>query len=442
MSYNIEVSNGEGGAEFPIAYWLAAKLSPADTFDASYLRYIHFGCCILFLAIVNAVCIALTESLVFGFFVAFLPFFSTIFSFYSNTFMPDVPAVCLVMSGLGLLYFYYKSRNNWLLLFSIVLVALGGSIKVTAFSLYFAILFIGFVENVFSIKAFEKKLFPTFIELFMFGLPTIIVALWIIYIKHYNATYHSTYFRTDPYPIWALNKEQLQGFVWAITDRWNGKFLSIATTKVMLFIIPLSIFLAFRKNRMLGLAVLLFLLSQLAVMFFFAGLYIVHDYYSIMLVFTPAIAFLIVFYFLKQNMLLKFLLTLIFIPYIISEINYTRKELSTRYAENWNDEIYLSLAKCEPLLDDNGLLKNDKILVLGDPSSCISLYALQRKGWTNMMCCENYNGNNNEKRFQFMREHGLKWLVFLPNTKKLYPELSTIPYKKQFKINDCEFAEL
>src|SRR6218665_3751576 len=79
MSYNVELSNGEGGAEFPIAYWLAAKLSPADQFDASYLRYIHFGCCILFLAIANAVCLAVTESLVLGFFVAFLPFLSTIF---------------------------------------------------------------------------------------------------------------------------------------------------------------------------------------------------------------------------------------------------------------------------------------------------------------------------------------------------------------------------
>jgi hypothetical protein len=443
MFYNMHRAQGEAGSEFPIVYWLAAKLSPETGFEASNIRYIHFAFCLLFLWVANAVCIEVTRSWVLAFFASFLPFFSTVFSFYAGNFLSDAPAACLVMTSLGLLYFYGKKRNNWLFAASLLAATLGGLLKVTALAPYLTVLFIGFIEVVFNKQAFGKKIFPTVAHWLLSLLPLLLIAGWLLYIKHYNSVHNSFCYRTIPYPLWTLNDSEHQEFIWGITGRWANEYLSVVTTKIMLLLIPVVLYFSFRKNVLFGVAVLFFVLLQTLIVLLFAGQFFIHDYYAIMLVSTPVVLFLLLFYFAGRQKILPLLLSLVVIPYSISEIVYTSKRLNTRYADKgWGGEIFVPLRNCLPELEKNGLAIADKVLVLEDPSPCISLYALQRKGWTTTTACLNYEQFEKEGDFLSMKERGLKWIVFPPHTQEKYPCFGDMPFEKRFTIGDCEFIKL
>ncbi|MBX2903262.1 MAG: glycosyltransferase family 39 protein [Chitinophagales bacterium] len=435
--YNMELSNGEAVSEFPIVYWLAAKLS-GNSFDAANIRWLYFLCSIIALFAVNATAYTITHSLVLSFYISFLPFLSTVFSFYSNNFLPDVPAVAVMLTALSCFYFYYKTKKAVWLALCIVFFSLAGLLKPTSLVPYLVLLSAIFFETLLGRITFTKKLTASVLHTALLTIPLIVSALWILFVKYYNTRFGSAYFRTVPFPIWELDKEDTYHFFGALANRWYGEHFSVATSKVLLAIIPLSILIAFKNNRRLGWVLLLFVALQILIMLLFAGQYYIHDYYAIALFTTPVIAYTVLFYYLQKNTLWRLLLPLIFIPYTVSEIVYTKEKLKARFETQWEDRWTTKLVKCTPHLANHGLHPNDKILVLGDPSSCISLYTLQRKGWTEM----NFFRVNKHESIAMMRTHGLTWVVFFPDAKSKNADLFPNGFKKQFSLEGFEFAQL
>lgn len=436
--YNIEFSNGEAVSEFPIIYWLAAKLSGTSHFQAEWIRYLSFLFVAIYLLIANAAIFDIIKSYALSFYTAFLPFLSVVFCFYSNNFLPDVPATCAILTALSMYYFYVKNSNGLWLMLSLFFFTLAGLLKITVLVPYFILLLAAFIELFLGKKIFHSALVKSYKHAVMLLLPLLLAAAWIVFLKTYNTHYDSHYFLTKTFPYWELDDYHKSEFWEAFTVRWSDAYFSRVTGKIALIVIVFSMVIAFVKKRIVGWLLLVFLLLQITITTLFAGQYYIHDYYAIALVSLPIIAYITLFYFLSRKLIWRILLPLIFIPYLISDIFYTKEKLQLRFETKWEDEWSEKLAKCTPELEKIGLLKNDKILVLGDPSSCISLYTLQRKGWTQM----NFYFFKGIDDIDFMKRHGLAWVVFFPDTRNKFSVWDNMKFKKTILINGFEFAQL
>lgn len=436
--YNIEFSDGEAVSEFPIIYWLAAKLSGTSHFQAEWIRYLSFLFVAIYLLFANASIFDLLKSYTLSFYVVFLPFLSVVFCFYANNFLPDVPAVCAILIALSIYYFYVKNSGNTWLMLSLLFFTLAGLLKVTVLAPYFILLLAVFIELFLGKKIFNSSLVKSYKHAILLLLPLFFAVAWIIFLKSYNAHYNSHYFLTKTFPYWELDNYHKSEFWEAFTVRWSDDYFSRVTGKIALIVITLSIVVAFVKKRIIGWLLLAFLLLQIAIVTLFAGQYYIHDYYAIALASLPVISYIVLFYFLSKKLIGRILLPLIFIPYLVSDIFYTKEKLQTRFETKWEDSWSVDLAKCTPELEKIGLQKNDKIFVLGDPSSCISLYTLQRKGWTQM----NFYFFKGVKEIDFMKQHGLSWVVFFPDTRNKFPIWDNMKFKKTIVINGFEFAQL
>lgn len=459
--YNMEIADGEAASEFPIVYWLAAKLS-GSTFEPANIRYLYFLFSIVALLLANAAAIAITGSVVLGFYLAFFPFLSTVFSFYSNNFLPDVPATSSMIAALSCFYFYFKMRKTYWLWASVIGFSLAGLLKVTSFAPYLVLLAAIYFEIFFSKILFKKQLVHSLFHALIMFMPVFITLAWIIYIRSYNHHYGSIYFRTSSFPFWELDAAQKAGFWYGLTERWADEYFSQVTGKLALLMMPVSVLLAFVRNKRFAWFLLLFLLLQVLVLLLFAGQYLIHDYYAIVLFSAPLIAYCVVFYYLKKYALFRILLPLAIIPYLISEINYTQGKIQARLAAVDADEWSAPLAKCTPHLEENGLQKEDKILVLGNVATNVALYTLQHKGWTDfnfvlmskqehISSILNFNIKRTEyiytrvdKRGQIemMKAHGLKWIIFFPDKRDDYPELKDFRFQKQFALEGFEFCKI
>lgn len=433
--YNVEFSDGEAVSEFPIIYWLAAKLSIKNHFQPEWIRYLSFLFVVFYLLFANAAVFDLLKSYALSFYAVFLPFLSVVFCFYSNNFLPDVPAACSILTALSLYYFYVKNGNIFWFILSLLFFTLTGLLKVTVLAPYTILLLAVFIELFLGKKIFRSVLIKSYKHAVILLLPLLIVVTWIIFLKTYNAHYNSHYFLTKTTPYWGLDSFNKSEF-WEV--RWKNDYFSVVTGKIVLIVIPLSIIIAFVKRKLIGWLLLAFFVFQIVIVMLFAGQYFIHDYYAIAIISLPIISYIILFYFLSKKLIWRIILPLIFIPYLISDMFYTKEKLQNRFTTKWEDTWSVNLAKCTPQLEKIGLLKNDRILVLGDPSSCISLYTLQRKGWTQM----NFYFAPTKDYKNLLEKYNFRWVIFFPEVRKNNPKYNDITFRKSVFIEGFEFAQI
>lgn len=346
-----------------------------------------------------------------------------------------MPAACSILTALSLYYFYVKNGNIFWFILSLLFFTLTGLLKVTVLAPYTILLLAVFIELFLGKKIFRSVLIKSYKHAVILLLPLLIVVTWIIFLKTYNAHYNSHYFLTKTTPYWGLDSFNKSEF-WEV--RWKNDYFSVVTGKIVLIVIPLSIIIAFVKRKLIGWLLLAFFVFQIVIVMLFAGQYFIHDYYAIAIISLPIISYIILFYFLSKKLIWRIILPLIFIPYLISDMFYTKEKLQNRFTTKWEDTWSVNLAKCTPQLEKIGLLKNDRILVLGDPSSCISLYTLQRKGWTQM----NFYFAPTKDYKNLLEKYNFRWVIFFPEVRKNNPKYNDITFRKSVFIEGFEFAQI
>jgi hypothetical protein len=295
MFHNMLEANGEAGSEFPLLYWLAAKLSPEHKFRGWYIRALCFIFTAGFLIAINLVSFSILKSVVQATYTSMLLFTSTVFVFYSGNYLPDVPAVCSGLIGCAFVYLHYKNKSIPALLLALVFFTLGGLFKITSIIPYLTLLTICSYELISSKPVFKKpvlfesKLFP------LLTFPLIIAIAWVVYIKNYNESFNSYYYRTATIPVWELDVEDLKIFGGAILMRWFHEYFSVVTTKVVFIISLLTVVIAWIKKWQHGFFLSLLFLGSFSILFLFSYQFVHHDYYMIV-VLQSAVFFYLYFF--------------------------------------------------------------------------------------------------------------------------------------------------
>jgi hypothetical protein len=214
--------------------------------------------------------------------------------------------------------------------------------------------------------------------------------LWIAYVINYNHSGNSTVFLVGIMPIWEMNQSEIARNIENIRHIWLDEY----------FYRPIHYFF------IIGLLISVLYFKQLRKDIFFLTLFISigfigfvvlffnplgqHDYYVIdLLIF--AIFIMLSLFSLLRNRELK--LSLLNIPLIrvlaillvVLSVSHTSRHIKKRFTGWHNSEHqteFYGYESIEPYLDSIGITRSDKVLSYNDPTIDVTLYLMNRQGWT------------------------------------------------------------
>ncbi len=441
VHYLGEDGTGKTLSEFPIIYYTVAKIWKITGRNIWVYRLVvalmfFFG----LLAMVRMVEQELQNSFA-GLFTGLLLFTSPVLVYYSNNFLMNIPALSLAMAGL---YFFYRYKRNQVsgdLIWSCVFYTFAALLKVSSLISFIAILILYLLEF-FQVKVSKRKIFKQkFWEIGVMLSVLIIPFLWYQYAVFYNSRHTGGIFLIGILPIWKLTMAQ-------ITETWRYIIIHLQwdyfrpIVEVMFAILSIwtLIFQKWVERPSLLLLVLVGSGSLGFCLLFYEALQW-HDYYIIDLYILIPLLLLCFFQSLKTKFpyLLNSALTpIILLVVLIHSADFSRRRILERYDINdyrnlHHRDIFQAFSELEPLLQELNIEKDVKVLSLSDYSINITLYLMNRKGWTD------YGISMNPERIAEKIEMGAEYLFIADQKTKENPVLE--PYL-QSKIGGYKNIEI
>ena len=305
--------------------------------------------------------------------------------YYSMNFLSDPVALAMLFPG-----WYYGSRalqrrRNSDLILSLVFLTIAALLKVTA-GISLVVFFIlmaraWWIQFRKDGKAWVRAYFLPLISLLLsFGL----IIAWYTYVIRFNQEHSVYYFGTRPMPIWALERDQVTAVWEGIRNTWKKEYFH----PFILNILPLVLVVAllWMRDNALRIALGLVALGSLAFILLWFEALKDHDYYVISLYLLPSLAFMGALLVLKDRFPAWFhniWLKIAIIPLVIVLINHASLKMEGRY-HGWGSSqvTYGSFMDVSGWLEENGISEDERLICLGDYTSCYSLYLMDRKGWT------------------------------------------------------------
>lgn len=320
-------------------------------------------------------------------FIAAITFTSPVFIVYGISFMPDPIALSFIFISWYFIYKYIEKAQFSYLFMSVVFTCLAGLLKITVLIPNIAI---GIVAaSIWIIKRIRREISTLDLakKLFSFLIIGIVVASWYIYARWYNEQNYTSIFLLNARPYWELTKEQISAatnglYGWIKKDSFHPDGLNALIVLAVLALLPVF------QNRIKRSYFLVFVFSLVGIfsyMMLFYRQFDAHDYYIISILFIVPLILIV---FLKKykwifykNKISKLFLQLAAAFLFIICFKYAIDRSKHRFAiqDGWLD---LDLYELRYKLDEYGISKSDLILVPHDPSTNITLYAIDMRGWT------------------------------------------------------------
>jgi hypothetical protein len=277
------------------------------------------------------------------------------------------------------------------LISSIFLFLFAGLLKIqalTSFVAIFILLIAIQIKLLKSEKSFIKH--PVLASILFLSIIAVIIS-WYTYAHYYNEQHNKGLFLIGILPIWEYNKEQILHVftnAWILwSDSYQSRFLQAIAILFLIFT------LIYRKYLPVFFRYFVFLLFMGFATYIILWFQVFdnHDYYMInQLIFMQSL-FVAGLYILKQRFIKIYnssIFKLLAILLLIYNINTCRKNIHTRYY-GWPNEKHVKFNQAfeniQPYLNEIEVNKNDTVIILNDYSLNISLYLMNRKGYTDCM---------------------------------------------------------
>lgn len=378
---SVRWANGQAANEFPILYYLTSLCYDAFGVSHFWLRAINLAIFTLGLVWLQRLAFLIFESRVYSFVIGIFLISSAVVLYYSANHLPDVPAMSLVLGGI---YFWFKNQKSKKpidLAFSFALFTLAGLLKVTMMIYPIAILMIGLIQQ---ITTDERR--GSLKPLILFGtLSAICVGGWNYYMLEYNIEAGSNAFLTRALPVWEY-EEWFITMVWGfITEYWSVSVLPLTIWHILFALFFFQIIFFKSSNKELATLTAVSFAGSVAYMALFYAQFENHDYYFIVVMPTIVLILMNAFATIKNrfpklgnSMVFKILL-IVFVGIGMAD---SHKKLSKRFEVLPITNFHVGLEGIQETLDEHGITKEARFLVLGDFSPNGSLCFLQRKGLT------------------------------------------------------------
>lgn len=375
--FNQTSTDGKAACEFPLIYFIVAKLYRLFGEKESIFRLFHLILFTLSMVSIQMVIQPISKIISFIIPLAILP--STILLYYSANFLPEISAFSFVILALSLMaYIHQKGYRTITGVAIMILITLSTLTKIT-YGIYGVAISL-LILYLFWNKQISKK---RFIEFFiLISICTLIVIGWYSYAAFYNNTHGDEYFLLKARPIWEKPSADWNSLFNFITHYWNSAFYHPLLRYFFTLTFIWNLLYYGKYNRAVQLFVGSIVLGCLSIFFLFSLQLVDHDYYFIC--FVPAIAINLFYFFLSiRNFKYYYQSSLLVSAVaIVSGLVYAHNKLDQRYFRKIESQqmISMRLTHGDRMLDTLGVSRHDKILIIGDETRNGGLYALKRNG--------------------------------------------------------------
>lgn len=427
----IESKGGKAVSEFPIQYYITAKIWKLTGVNPLVLRLIDLIILFIGLFYLYKLAYEILKDHFWSILVSLLMFSSPLLGYYGFNFIPNIPALGLALMAAYYYYKYSTSSKVTFLAISTILFLLGALLKISSLFTFLAINALFFFKNIRHRKQNPKALLLQLVSIITLFIG---VFAWYAFAKDYNSKNLDGLFRQDTIPIWNLSSEHIQKILDTV---YTNTIIYVLNPSALLALAGLFITSALFWRRtnttLLSITSILFLGISMFILLFFEGMD-AHEYFLIdITVIIPAIAITFLttvrgislrLFNSKAFKLFAFILLLLSLNYnvVMTRAHYNPHDkmvtqnipLPNRVQEYW-DYVYwdweVHRGKFEgivPYLRGLGIKFDDKVISIPDESPNITLTMLQQKGFTDYHYWNNYQGAQRTER---KIELGAKYMI-------------------------------
>lgn len=355
-------------------------------------------------------------------------FTSPVLVFYANNFILNTPAFALTLVGWYYFFVFLESGKHKHLLVTLLLFTLGPLLKISELISVFTIMGIIFLD-IFKIVPFKKegRLFPKPLLISLYSILSVaIVFIWYYYSHHYNNLHGQVYYNYTTRDIFSLSLEAREYINTIIADYWSKYYHN----KIALYFygVTMLVNLIFikRVNKLYMAISSIMLFGSILFVLLFYGFLMNHDYYIISLYITTVFSTITFLDLLLRNysqIINSKVLTILFVIFVGYSIHYADIKMRVRY-RGWENDVYLNERRdvyfIKPYLDEIGVEKDAKVISIPDPTPNLTLFLMNRQGWTNLI------HRDNSVLIPLAIERGADYLII--NDPRLLTDESIKPY--------------
>lgn len=388
--YNRQEADGYMVGEFPILYYISGQFYKILGVQEWIPRGLNLLLFFLGLFALFWLTFQITGHLFWSYAIPILFFAAPVLTYYGNNFLPDVPSFSFLMMGWAVFMSYYKKSTLLHLYGALLLFAIAGLLKITMLISVVALGAMFFMEWAGWIKfKNQEKLFKhLWHTLGAFGGMVILIGAWYWFSNHYNTTHGSDYFLSGIFSPWTW--ENMEWFTYTIyrTFFFWSKWYFLPVMHLLFIILTIYILLGRRSpgSFLYYLTLLTFIGFNV---FFHLWFYQFkdHDYYII-----PGYTFL-VFLLLSTLISIKkhnpdfynnLFLKIAVVTLLVANVWYAKHTIYQRYEGMLQYKPNQSLYhhNLDKYLTNLNISPNDLVISIPDQSPNISLYLLDRPGFT------------------------------------------------------------
>lgn len=408
-TYNLLGKDGRVVSEFPILYYLAAKLCQVFGFHFSIVRGVTAFCYLLGLLYLF-LCVRLWVKDVFlSLFPVLILASSPYFFYYAVNFLPNVPALCLSFAGLYHMLQYGRTKSLKQLAVATLYFAVSVMLKPTDGGLiwvaYGCWSMLQFVKHKTDLRSF----LPLIIS---YAFVALSLLLWLLFVRHYNAVNGNYINLQGFYPMWEMRlSDVLVTFTYSIYELWRDSY-----QHYLLLLLSLVLLIVYvRKWRsvdsFLRTFTLLLLLGCLVYTPLWFKAFMHHDYYQLIFA-VPAffVCVTVLTYFEKHVLAIagkgkKAAVYCVLLFLVLVSIFHNQTVQLERYSDRNIGYVNPHIYEAEPFLRKLGIKESDIVLSVPDNSPNITLAAYGNKGYANDLFVKNAFGP------RFSIAHGAKYMI-------------------------------
>lgn len=323
-------------------------------------------------------------------FIVTLVFTSPMLAYYANNFLMNVPAWSMAIIGWAFFWKALERGSRGMLMACLAAFLFAGLLKATA---ALSLLTLTAILVMHHVPLGRKILGRIQVPHAAWGLGLSLVSIlflagWYVYAHNYNSANDSGVFLVGTLPIWSVPDHEFRETLDAIRIHLRRDyFRPFVYPLLALALISAALGLQ-RAPRLLLVISTLLLLGTLSISVLFFGALKEHDYYSLdQLVLVP---FLLAAGFLAlpdrmRRVLQHWGARLVMLAVLIHCTDFARRRMEDRYA-GWMNHEYLErvhwYGTLAPTLETLGISKDSRVISLPDASFNITLYLMDRTGWT------------------------------------------------------------
>ncbi|MFN0201092.1 MAG: ArnT family glycosyltransferase [Bacteroidia bacterium] len=384
--------NGDihAAGEFPLTYWLAGNFMRFLGGDVWVLRWVHLAFFWIGAFAFTWLTWQFTKDKWKTVVISSSLFLSPFLMYYAPNYLPDTPALAMILVACACLYQAYLSEKSYGMYAATVFATLSVLLKMTF--LLVPLCFLGlFILFLFAKIELPKSDFwrqQKWLVFTHFMVLVGIIFLFRLWISHYNEAHHSNYFFADIRPIWRYSFAEQKDILLGIRRQLAHSYGSMG-----LYLLCLVALIEIVKQRktippFLLMAIFLHLGACFAIFILLFRMFREHDYYATCMMTFPLLVLLVGFSYgvLSIKIFEKWFKRLLFFLCFIG-IYQVRKEMIARDRFADQHHSYLKNGKSlfeipQSLLLKQGIPLDAHIFCPEDMSPNTLLLALRRKGYT------------------------------------------------------------